>query len=100
MIEALRDGARKIHQAGRSGGKLGTRAAAKDLGYPSMISSLYRLVTAAKAQSGFAAQDAFVAAYQFPACAADALSLRRKFNATEFDFVAEVVKYATASGFP
>ena len=54
----------------------------------------------AKDVDGLGAQDAFIAAYQFPACAADALSLRRKFNATEFDFVAEVVKYATSSGFP
>jgi len=56
-IETLREGARKILQAGRSGGKLGTRAAAEGLGYPSMRESLYRLVTDAKAQGGVAAQE-------------------------------------------
>jgi len=99
-IETLREGALRILRAEHAGTKPpSARVVSREAGYPSMQSTLGRLVALARKQGQPDVQDAFVAAFNFPGCSRDDFSLRKIFSEDEPDGFAEVIKYATRSGF-
>jgi len=79
-LVALLDGARLCLRKRRAGCAMSAQAAAGQLGYPSMRSMLGKLLRLVAIKEGEAAQDAFVASYEFPKQGNKDFEARRLFS--------------------
>ena len=101
-LDELRGAARHVVEARQRGESPGLRSVAEARGFPSMRSSLGRLLKKAReaAPASFHEQLAFVDVYEFPTMGCADFALRRMFSDDELDDFAEVLKYSCSSGFP
>ena len=77
---------------------ISARKAAVDIGFPSMRSTIGRIVKKAIELPTAKEQDEFIDEYEFPEKGNPDYVLRSMFGPEELDYFADVIKYASHSG--